>query len=115
MISFSGAELGALSADLRAAGAMATVKASDAVGDAAEATRDAAQSFAPKLTGALADSIHVEGSGLEREVTTGVPYAIYVAFGTYKDSPQPFMAPAASVADKSLVEAIEAVADDTLS
>lgn len=111
MISFDGGELGRLAGDLRSAGAMAAVRAADAVGDAADETRDAAKSLAPKLTGALADSITVEGGGLEREVTTGVPYAIFVEYGTYKDAPQPFMWPAASVADRVLVEAIEDVAD----
>jgi HK97 gp10 family phage protein len=114
VISFDASELGRLSADIRSSAATVAARSGAAVRDAAMETRDAAKSLAPKLTGALAESITAEGDGLDWVVSPNVPYDFYVEYGTSKMPPQPFMSPAATVADTSLVEAIEEVADDTL-
>lgn len=114
MISFDASELNGLAADLLSSGATVVARATVAVGQAADETRDAARSLAPRLTGALADSIDVEGGGLERVVSAGVPYAGYVEYGTSDTAPQPYMGPAATVADRALVDAIEDIADDIL-
>ena len=114
MISFDGSELGKLSDDLRSSATTVVARSTVAVRGAALETRDAAKSFAPKLTGALADSIEAEGDGLDWSVSPNVPYDFYVEYGTSDTAPQPFMSPAATVADRVLVEAIEEVADDTL-
>lgn len=57
-----------------------------------------ARSLAPVLTGALRDSIHVQGAGgdaAEADVVADVPYAAYVEFGTSTRHAEPFLRPAA--------------------
>jgi HK97 gp10 family phage protein len=62
-----------------------------------------AASRAPKDTGALAASVHVEG---ENEVVAdavneqGTPYGAYVEFGTSDTPAQPFFRPAEDVAKR---------------
>ena len=48
----------------------------------------------PVDTGKLRASISTEVGNLEAEVGTNVEYALYVEFGTSKQSAQPFMRPA---------------------
>ena len=48
----------------------------------------------PVDTGKLRASITTEVGNLEAEVGTNVEYALYVEFGTSKQSAQPFMRPA---------------------
>jgi HK97 gp10 family phage protein len=74
--------------------ALAEPRASDAVQEAAEAIAADARSLAPKLTGRLAGSIEVDGSGTSAEVGPTVDYAPFVEFGTAYMAPQPFMGPA---------------------
>lgn len=72
-------------------------------------TRDVAKQLAPKLTGALEQSIVIGArltrrqarmakkigkSAVERHVGTSNPAAIPQEFGTFKESAQPFMGPA---------------------
>lgn len=57
-----------------------------------EAADDLAEdwrSHVPVLTGAYRDSIHVEPSGQGVRVQAGVPYAVYVEYGTYKMAARP--------------------------
>lgn len=53
-----------------------------------------AQDRAPVRTGALRDSIHKEGSGNDTRVTVGVPYGVYVEYGTSRMGARPFLWPA---------------------
>lgn len=54
-----------------------------------------AQRYAPKDTGRLANSIHVEQvSARQARVKADAPYAGYVEFGTENMAAQPFMRPA---------------------
>jgi len=72
------------------------VEAGGAVNETAEAVASAAQSNAPVDTGALRASIDVTKTGsTAAQVTTGVDYAIYQEYGTYKMPAHPFMTPAA--------------------
>lgn len=61
----------------------------------ADAVAELAQQLAPYATGALRASIHTEPEG-ERsyKVVAGVPYAVYVEFGTRYMAAQPFLTPA---------------------
>lgn len=54
-----------------------------------------AKGLAPVDTGALMNSIQAQPTGqLSAIVNTGVDYAIYQEYGTYKMAAQPFMVPA---------------------
>lgn len=62
-----------------------------------------AKRLAPVDTGRLRNSIHVEPSlpSDEMAVTTGVSYAVYQEYGTYRMKAQPFMRPAKRIALKT--------------
>lgn len=82
-----------------------------AVAKVVEQTTKTAKSLAPVDTGNLRDSIEGTVRGSTGEVGTDLEYAQYVEFGTYKDEPEPFIAPAADEANATLsVEAEAAVA-----
>jgi HK97 gp10 family phage protein len=76
------------------------------VRDAVQATADAMArdmaAHAPRLTGALANSIHTErpmragAPGQTVRVVAGVFYAKFVEFGTRNMRPRPFMRPVAN-------------------
>ena len=90
-------------------GAAISIEAESAmsVGQAAEATEMRAKSMAPVRTGRLRESIHIEGSGNEREVVADSDYALYVEFGTSSQAPQPFMFPAGDLGERVLEELSE--------
>ena len=72
----------------------------------AERVAQFAQSFSPDLSGALRDSIKVQGSGIDKagayaDVGTREPYAIYQEFGTVHNPAHPFMRPAIAAATGS--------------
>lgn len=110
-VSVDTSQVDAVAAELAAAGPKVAKQSGKVLDEVGEATRGLAQQLAPKLTGALAASIDVTGTGMERVVGTGVPYAIYVEFGTYKDSPQPFMGPAGDLAGQALAAGMADIGD----
>jgi HK97 gp10 family phage protein len=75
--------------------ATAGSNAAKAATEAAAKVQATAKSLAPKLTGALANSITTDVTQNGAEVGPTVRYAPFVEYGTSKDSPQPFMGPAA--------------------
>jgi HK97 gp10 family phage protein len=56
-----------------------------------------ARQMVPVDTGELRDSIEVTGEG----VVAGTDHAVYVEFGTFKMTAEPFLRPAADEADES--------------
>lgn len=98
---------------------LARINVSVATREGAEIVKDEAQAIAPVDTGELRDSIHVEEDGDNASVVADAPHAVFVEYGTYKMSAQPFMAPAAhntkgavaqAEAEKVRQEIIKAVA-----
>ena len=81
-------------AKLAAVGIVANAGAEVAVRDVSEEVKAAAQGLVPVDTGELQNSIQVTEEGVE----AGTDHAIYVEFGTYRMSAQPFMRPAADEA-----------------
>jgi HK97 gp10 family phage protein len=75
------------------AGEMKSAGAALVAETARKIAADAAQR-APVRTGALRDSIRVEGAGSSSTVVAGVPYAVYVEYGTSRMGAQPFFWPA---------------------
>ena len=53
-----------------------------------------AKHLVPKKTGRLADSIHVDRTGVGASVVASERYAIYIEAGTRNTLPQPFLRPA---------------------
>jgi HK97 gp10 family phage protein len=100
-------EVVALGALLQSAGVTIDAKSVQSVNSAAEATEMRAKSLAPVLTGSLRESIHIEGSGTEREVIADADHAAYVEFGTSRQAPQPFMFPAGDLGERVLEELSE--------
>lgn len=101
-------ELLALADDLKAAGGKVRYQVAKAVADTTEQVRAAAEARAPRRTGTLAGSITGSARGLRGTVEATARYAEFVEYGTYKDEPQPFMAPAADEADRSFPPDVEA-------
>jgi hypothetical protein len=62
--------------------------------EAAEELADDWRGHVPVLTGAYRDSIHVVPQGAGVRVEAGVPYAVYVEYGTYKMAARPAYRPA---------------------
>lgn len=78
-----------------------------AVAKAAKQAEEKAKSLVPKRTGNLQGSIHSSISGLNAEVATDERYAGFVEFGTAKHGgPQPYMRPAQTVANKTLMDEV---------
>jgi HK97 gp10 family phage protein len=97
-------EVVALAGQLNVAAGTIDLESAASVALAADAVEQLAKSLAPVLTGDLRESIHQEGSGLEREVVADAPYAVFVEWGTSDTAPQPFMYPAADVGQRLLEE-----------
>lgn len=57
--------------------------------EAAEALADDWRTHVPYVTGAYHDSIHIVPQGEGVRVEAGVPYAVYVEYGTYKMPARP--------------------------
>jgi HK97 gp10 family phage protein len=104
-------EVDALAAQLAAAGAKAKAESSTALTKVGGELRDAARGDAPVRTGDLAGSITMTGGGNWRRVSTGVRYARFVEWGTYKDAPQPFMMPNAARAHAQLFGEMAKIGD----
>ena len=76
--------------------------AEDAIGKVTYYTQEQAKQNAPVDTGALRNSISAEVDGLTGFVFTGLDYAGYVEFGTYKMAANPFMRRAAEAGQREL-------------
>ena len=83
-------------AGLAAEAALAPARAEDALDSVSERVEDDAYDLAPKLTGAMANSIETTVEAGSRETGPTVDYAPFVEFGTAFMAPQPFMGRAAS-------------------
>lgn len=68
-----------------------------------------AKSRAPVDTGNLRNSIQGSVGGLSGQVSVGAHYGIYVEFGTYKMSAQPYFIPAVEAARGPFLKAMEAI------
>lgn len=110
-------QLVALGADLGKAPARIGREGSKAVRKAGRQVQQTAKKIAPKLTGELQGSIEITNQGdgrssaLSVTVTATSAHAMFVEYGTYKDAPQPFMAPAGDAALAELVAGIEAAGE----
>lgn len=67
--------------------------------EAAEKIAEAARRLAPKRTGRLARGTRVTGGGNVAQAVNRVRYAPYVEYGTEHMRAQPFLRPAARLAD----------------
>lgn len=84
---------------------------SEALSDIAAHLRDDARAAAPVESGALRDSIKLRGGSGYRVVYTALRYARFVEFGTSTMPPRPFLWPAASTAERALIDALDEAAD----
>lgn len=85
----------------------------DHVQETAAAIAEDAASRAPVDTGALRDSIGASGSGLAARVTVGVPYGIYVEYGTSRAPAQPYLWPAVEAARSAYLDGWRAILSGT--
>lgn len=101
--------LGELAAALGKESALVKKRATDAVNKTAKKVENTARQLAPLgPTGELRRSIETTSTGAARaEVGPTVRYGAFVEFGTYKDSPQPYMGPAVDQHGGDLVDEIE--------
>ena len=83
-----------LSGDLDGVAERVTENLNSIVLAAAERVAEAAREACPVDTGKLRNSISVSAEGNSAVVSANTDYAAYVEFGTSKQSPQPFLAPA---------------------
>ena len=82
-----------------------------ALSDTAEAAAREARALAPVRTGALRGSISAspaawQGDTAAAAVAAAVPYAVYVELGTCRQSPRPYLRPAARLAAEGLTVTI---------
>lgn len=84
-----------LEAALRRKAAQAHAASVRAVADEVGRVEGDARHGAPRLTGALVDGIKGSSRGTSGVVRSSARHGGFVEFGTYKDSPQPYMGPAA--------------------
>ncbi len=93
--SFSVKGLGGLQASLARVVSASNAAARRVVSDEVRAVDRDASGFAPVDSGELVDGIVGRANGLDGEVEATARHSVFVEGGTYKDDPQPFMAPAA--------------------
>lgn len=101
-----------VAADLGKAAATVTARASEVIRKTAVKIASTAGDLAPVRTGALRKSIKADHRGLSADIGSSVPYAGFVEYGTYKDSPQPFMGPALAHHEGDLVKEMEELGGD---
>ena len=116
---FDTREVRALAARLRGTGLLLGEDMRLATTVAARILRDEAKRRCPVGSGAdggkLRDSIHIRNFfGKSAEVVcdavneSGMPYGVFVEYGTAFTRPQPFMGPAAEIAEEKFAELAEA-------
>lgn len=110
-VSADTSELDELAADLLTGAAKVDKVSSVTLGEIARQLQTDAKAAAPVDTGALRDSIRMSGGRDYRRVTADIRYAIFVEFGTSVMAPQPFMWPAADVAEQRLSEEFAKLGD----
>lgn len=116
MISFDSGELGRLANDLRAAGPKADMRTeSEVLSEASKTLFDRSQASVPVRTGELKGSGTRAGGKGWREVKYTARHAPFVEWGTYKDAPQPYLYNHVGGIEREMLEALEQIADDTLS
>lgn len=107
-------EVFALAGELQRAPLEARLKVSQAIVSTAYSIRETAQGLAPRVTGALADSIEATGpqggtlrtGSLSAAIGPTVFYGRFVEDGTSQVGPRPYMAPAADANEPALLAAI---------
>jgi HK97 gp10 family phage protein len=104
-------EVEALAADLNAAGPKVAKLSSAEMTEVAKGVESAAKAAAPVDSGDLRASIHTIGGADWRRIQTGVRYATFVEFGTWKDAPQPYLWPQARRAQTELFDALAKLGD----
>lgn len=87
-------EVRELARDLAAAPGKIQRRAPEAIRTTANAIQRDARRLAPRLTGALRNSIRSDIGALSATIGTDLYYAGYQEFGTSKMSPNPYMRPA---------------------
>lgn len=107
-------QLEAFAARAAAAAGVAEAASIKVVADITNKVAQDARSLVPVLTGALKGSITPHVAGLFGEVTADIRYAEYVEFGTYKDTPQPFMMPALEANEDPFATELLAVVGDAI-
>lgn len=105
-IEFDFSEVDRLAGDIAEAGPKAEKVSSTQLSKVAKHTQSAAKSHAPVDTGTLRDSITIRGGKDYRIVGSELRYAGFVEFGTSDTAPQPYIWPAARVAETELFEAL---------
>lgn len=116
MISFDGADLVRLAGDLRAAGPKADARTeSEVLSEASKVLFDRSQASVPVRTGELKGSGTRAGGKGWREVRYTARHSVFVEWGTYKDPPQPYLYSHVGGIEREMLEALEGIADDTLS
>lgn len=113
-VNIDASEVQRLAAAIAAAGPKAREGTSTALSEVGGELRDSSRADAPRRTSALADSITMTGGNGWRRVSTGVRYAPFVEWGTYKDPPQPYMMPNAARAWAQLAGLVEKVGEEAL-
>jgi len=115
VISFDGSELNRLAGDLRAAGPKADMRTeSEVLTEASKELFDRSQADVPVRTGELKASGERAGGKGWREVRYTARHAPFVEWGTYKDPPQPYLYNNVAGIERTMLEALEDIADDTL-
>lgn len=121
MFSSDASEFATLARQLTVAATRIGAPVSAALRKSSKAMEADARALAPVgATGDLADSIeattHGDGrsASMSAEVSTDVPYAGYVEYGTSRQAPQPFMQPAVEKHLPPLESAFERALEDLL-
>ena len=116
MFTVDTSEIDELIADLGDVGRQVEQPTKDSVRHTAEDTQRDGRTFAPKLTGYLADSITVDISpdGMSSEVGPEASYGDYVERGTSVMAPQPYMGPAHDKNEPAFFAESERIADQVL-
>lgn len=105
-------ELEELAADMGKAGARVRREQTKVVKETVDRIATHAQQNAPQgPTGDLRENIKPYAAGLRGAVVSGVRYAAFVEFGTYKDAPQPYLIPAAEANEAQYLADSEAAAE----
>lgn len=108
------AEAHRLAADFGVLSASAAAKAAKLVAKAAEDVKQEARRRAPVRSGKMRDSISVSISGLTAEIGPTVYWAPFIEYGTVRQRPQPFMWPAADIAERRMMREAQKIGEISL-
>lgn len=116
MIEFDASDYDKLSSDLGTVSKKAGTMAALAVKKTAKDIEFMAKTIAPVDTGNLRNSIktsdlrHTSTNNPEAAVTVSAEYGVFLELGTSRMAPQPFMKPAADLAEPGFLKAMEQIA-----